>query len=107
NLIKDGKRTLEVDGGAGAAIESDEGVRQTSGALKAGQSFDWTISQTSKFTEKLSGLWKTKELSDALYHFDAGITSTLATRAELKVAYLYDYKNRPRAGVKKGDSALF
>ena len=78
------------------------------GAVKAGQNFDWTISTSSKFTEKLTGIWKTSEWSDALYHFDAGLTTTVATRVELKLAYNYDYKNRPPlATVKKGDSALF
>jgi putative salt-induced outer membrane protein YdiY len=103
NLIKDAARTLSVDGGVGATIDSGE----TSGAVKAGQSFDWTISPTSKFTQKLNGLWKTKDWGDALYHFDAGLSTTIAARAELKVAYLYDYKKQPPPDVKKGDSALF
>ena len=103
NLIKDAARTLEVDGGVGATFDSGE----TSGAVKAGQSFDWTISKVSKFTQKLNGLWKTKDFGDALYHFDAGISTTIAARADLKLSYLYDYKNQPPAGVKKGDSALF
>ena len=103
NLIKDAARTLAVDGGVGATFDSGE----TSGAVKAGQSFDWTISPTSKFTQKLNGLWKTKDWGDALYHFDAGLSTTIAARAELKVAYLYDYKKQPPPDVKKGDSALF
>ncbi len=103
NLIKTASRTLTVDGGVGATIESGE----TSGAVKAGQSFDWTISPVSKFTQKLNGLWKTNDFGDALYHFDAGISTTIAARAELKVSYLYDYKNQPPPDVKKGDSALF
>lgn len=32
---------------------------------------------------------------------------TIAARAELKVAYLYDYKKQAPPDVKKGDSALF
>ena len=103
NLIKTAARTLEVDAGVGATFDSGE----TSGAVKAGQSFDWTISPVSKFTQKLNGLWKTKDFNDALYHFDAGISTTIAARADLKLSYLYDYKNQPPAGVKKGDSALF
>lgn len=103
NLIKDAARNLAVDGGVGGTIDSGE----TSGAVKAGQSFDWTISPTSKFTQKLNGLWKAKDWGDALYHFDAGLSTTIAARAELKVAYLYDYKAQPPPDVKKGDSALF
>ena len=103
NLIKTAAKTLTVDGGVGATFDSGE----TSGAVKAGQAFDWTISPTSKFTQKLNGLWKTKDFNDALYHFDAGIATTVAARADLKLSYLYDYKNRAPSGVKKGDSALF
>lgn len=103
NLIKDAARTLAVDGGVGATIDSGE----TSGAVKAGESFDWTISPAAKFTQKLNGLWKTNDFGDVLVHFDAGITTTIAARAELKVAYLYDYKNQPPPDVEKGDSALF
>lgn len=43
----------------------------------------------------------------ASFHFDAGITTTLATRLELKVAYAYDYKSQPSPDIEKGDSALF
>ena len=103
NLIKNTAKTLTVDGGVGATFDSG----QTSGALKAGQSFDWTISPASKLTQKLTGLSKTNDFGDALYHFDAGLTTTIASRAELKIAYLYDYKNQPPPDVKKGDSALF
>ena len=45
------------------------------------------------------------QFGDALYHFDAALTTTVATRLELKLAYVYDYKTKPpSANVKKGDS---
>jgi putative salt-induced outer membrane protein len=108
-VIKSDSRNLTVDGALGAILESDIGVgRSTSGAAKAGENFDWALSPTSKITQKLTGIWKTNDFSDAFYHFDAGLTTTVATRAELKLAYLYDYKAKPTsATVKKGDSAIF
>jgi putative salt-induced outer membrane protein YdiY len=106
-FIKSDVRNLTVDGAAGAAFESVGGVRTSSGALKAGEDFDWTISPVSKITQKLTGIWKTKEFGDALYHFDAGLATTVSARVELKIAYVYDYKTRPAFGAKKGDSALF
>lgn len=82
--------------------------RSSSGVIKSGENFDWAISPTSKFTQQLTGLWKTNDFADALYHFDAGVAATVATRMELKVAYAYDYENRPvPTNLKKGDSALF
>jgi len=107
-VIKSDTRNLTIDGAAGVEVESSSLGRSSSGALKAGENFDWALSPTSKFTQKLSGIWKTKDFGDALYHFDAGLSTTVATRLELKLAYTYDYKTRPAiASVKKGDSALF
>ena len=108
-LIKTDTRSLTIDGAVGYQIESNAALgNSNSGALKAGQNFDWTISPTSKLTQKITGLWKMQDFDDALYHFDAGITTTIATRVELKVAYTYDYKNKPPLPtIKKGDSALF
>lgn len=109
HLIATDARKLSLDAGVGAALERNPQFgSDTSGAVKAGQSFDWTISEASKLTQRLNGLWKADDFDDALYHFDAGIATTMARRAELKVSYLYDYKNKPPLpGIEKGDSALF
>jgi len=107
-IIKSATRNLTIDGAAGAEVESTTGIgRTSSGALKAGQDFDWAVSPTSKITEKVSGIWKTKDFGDALYHFDAGVATTVVARVEVKFSYVYDYKTRPALGAKKGDSALF
>jgi putative salt-induced outer membrane protein YdiY len=108
-IIRSDKENLTVDGALGAEFESNAGAgRSSGGAAKAGQNFDWALSPTSKVTEKLTGIWKTSDFGDAFYHFDAGLTTTVATRLELKLAYVYDYKTKPTsANVKKGDSALF
>ncbi len=109
-IIKSDAGNLTVDGAVGAQFESDSGGagRSSGGAVKAGENFDQALSPTSKVTEKLTALWKTNDFGDALYHFDAGLTTTVATRLELKLAYVYDYKTKPPvAGIKKGDSAIF
>lgn len=109
HLIMNEVQKLSFDAGAGAAFESSPELgSSTSGAVKAGESYEWTISPTSRFTQHLSGLFKADDFDDALYHFDAGIATTIAARAELKVSYVYDYKNQPPSpDVEKGDSALF
>jgi putative salt-induced outer membrane protein len=108
-LIRTDTRSLTVDAAVGAQIESNTFVgRTSSGAVKAGENFEWTLSPASKVTQKLTGLWKTNDFADALYHFDVGVAATIATRAELKLAYTYDYKARPvPSTLEKGDSALF
>jgi len=107
-ILRSDTRNLTVDGAVGTVIESN-GVagRSSGGALKAGENFDWALSPTSKMTQKLTGIWKTSDFADALYHFDAGLATKVAARAELSLSYVYDFKNRTPAGVKKGDSALF
>ncbi|HXH41237.1 MAG TPA: DUF481 domain-containing protein [Thermoanaerobaculia bacterium] len=108
-IIKSDKRNLTVDGALGAEVESNAGAgRSSGGAAKAGENFDWALTPTSKVTEKLTAIWKTSDFGDAFYHFDAGLTTAVAARLELKLAYAYDYKTKPTsASVKKGDSALF
>jgi putative salt-induced outer membrane protein YdiY len=108
-IIRGDTRNLTVDAALGAEMESNSGIgRSSGGAAKAGENFDWTLSPTSKFTQKLTAIWKTNDFGDAFYHFDAGLTTAVATRLELKLAYLYDYKTKPpSANIKKGDSAIF
>src|SRR5436305_827626 len=108
-IIRSDTRNLTVDAALGAELEGNAGVgRSSGGAAKAGENFDWTLSPTSKFTQKLTGIWETNDFGDAFYHFDAGLTTTVATRLDLKLAYVYDYKTKPpSANIKKGDSAIF
>jgi len=108
-VIKSDARNLTVDGAVGVQTESNALLgRSSSGAVKGGENFDWALSPTSKITQKLTGIWKTNDFGDALYHFDAGLTTTVATRLELKVAYNYDYKSKPPLPtIEKGDSAFF
>lgn len=109
HVINAETRKLTFDGAVGGVVESNARFgSETSGAVKAGQSFDWTLSPVSKFNQRLTGLWKADDFGDALYHFDAGLSTTVASRLELKVSYLYDYKAEPPSpDVEKGDSALF
>jgi putative salt-induced outer membrane protein YdiY len=108
-LIRSERRNLTVDAAAGFQIESNEILgRSSSGAVKAGEDFDWALSKTSKVTQKFTALWKTDDFGDALYHLDAGLVTSVMTRLELKVAYAYDYKTQPPSPtIEKGDSALF
>jgi putative salt-induced outer membrane protein YdiY len=108
HVINTPARRLTFDGAVGAVVEDNDVLgRDTSGAIKAGENFEWTISPVSKVTQKLSGLWKADDFGDALLHFDAGLTTTVAARMELKLSYVYDYKTEPPPDVEKGDSALF
>ena len=109
HVIRTDARKLTLDGAVGAIVEDNDLVgRDTSGAVKGGETFEWSISPVSKVTQKLTGLWKADDFDDAFYHFDAGLATTVAARLELKLSYVYDYKNKtPSPDIEKGDSALF
>ncbi len=108
-IIKSAACNLSVDGALGEIVQRNPAEGRTSNvALKAGQNLDWAISTSSRIVENLTGLWKTNDFADVLYHFDAGLTTTVASHLELKIAYAYDYKNRPvPRTLTKADSALF
>lgn len=107
-VIKTKEVMLALDGGVGLAIEQDAGYpSNTSGALRAGEAFEWQISTWAKLTQNANGLWKMDDFSDYLFHFDVGLVSPLSKALELKVAYLTDYKNKPQPEtLKKTDRSL-
>ena len=109
HVIRTDTRKLTLDAAVGAVTEDNDLLgTDTSGAVKAGETFEWSLSPVSKVTQKLTGLWKADDFGDALYHFDAGLTTTVASRLELKLSYVYDYKSEPPSPeIEKGDSALF
>jgi putative salt-induced outer membrane protein len=107
--VYDSDRTaFGVSGGGGAVWEKDLGFDvATSGTLNAGQSFSYKLSDTAKITQNLTGLWKTSNFSDALYHFDLALVTAIVKKADLKFEFMDDYKNvTPNASIKKNDVAL-
>jgi len=107
-LVK--QKTLDVtaDVSIGGAFEKDGGYDATSsGAFAVGQGLAWRISPGATLTEKMAGLWKTRDTSDYFYHFEVGLAASLVKSFELKLTYLVDYKNQPNPPtLKKTDTAL-
>ena len=108
HFIKTDVKDLAVEGGIGAIFEKDKDLpRETSGALSAKQLFNWKFTPTATFGETASGLWKTKDFGDALYHLEASLASTLTARTQLKFSAIDDYKTKPpRPEIKKNDFSL-
>lgn len=106
-LVKTSTRELLAEIGAGAIFEKDEpGVRTSSGALRAGESYDWKISESASFTENAFALWKTSDLADAYYHLDLGVGAAINDHFELKMALIDEYKRKPPdPSVKRNDLA--
>lgn len=107
-LVDQEKVHFQVDAAVGAAFETPvEGDSTNSGAYHFGEAFVWKLSPTSTFGQSATGLWKTKDSSDALYRFEASLAVSVSSRFELKVSFADEYKNKPTsATLKKNDTAL-
>ena len=82
HAVKNDAVDLQFLAGAGGAFEKDVGLPSTSSAaLSAGQSFDWKISKTATLSQHLSGIWKTDDWSDAYYHFDVSLGTSITRRS--------------------------
>ncbi len=100
---------LGFDAGVGGIWEKFESIdeRQSSFVWHVGQSLRWKISPSASLTEAATGLWKSKDTSDALYHFELGLATSVTTNSELKLAFAEDYRNRPPLPtLKKSDQSL-
>jgi putative salt-induced outer membrane protein YdiY len=102
------KTAFSLSGGAGAVWEKNEGFdRRSSGTLNAGESFSYKFSDNAKLTQNLTGMWKTKEFADALYHFDIALVAAVVKKVDVKLEFMDEYKNRtPSAKIKKNDTAF-
>jgi putative salt-induced outer membrane protein YdiY len=102
------KAAFSLNGGAGGVWEKDEGFEtRSSGTLNAGQNFSYKFADTAKLTQSLTGLWKTEEFADALYHFDIALITSVVKKVDVKIEFIDEYKNRtPNITIKKNDTAL-
>jgi putative salt-induced outer membrane protein YdiY len=107
-LAKAPKLAANLDGGLGAAFEKLQGQDASSNlALNGGERVEWKPNATTTLFERASGLWKTEDFSDAYYHFEVGLATSLAKRLEAKLSFSDDYKTRPALpNLKKSDTSF-
>ena len=87
---------LNFSGGSGPIWEKNTGLEgDTTGSLNAGQELEFHISETARLTEKISGLWKTRDLGDALYHFVTALSVSIIENMELKIEFHFGHKSKP------------
>lgn len=99
---------MSIDAGIGGVWEKNPGIDvRSSGALTVGEKLSQALTANATLSQTFMGLWKTKDLDDALYTFGIGIAASMSTRTQLKVELLDTYKNLPPvATVKKNDVAI-
>jgi putative salt-induced outer membrane protein YdiY len=102
------RAVFTLSGGAGGVWEKDEGFDvHSSGTINASQRYSLKIADNAKLVQNLTGLWKTSNFDDALYHFDISLVTAIVKRVDLKLEFMDEYKNVvPNAKIKKNDTAL-
>jgi putative salt-induced outer membrane protein len=98
---------LSFGGGGGGIWEKNTGLDvDATGSLNAGQELEFQLSDTARLTQKLSGLWKTRDLGDALYNFAVALSVSVIKNMEMKVEFLFDHKSKPTSPeILKNDTA--
>lgn len=99
---------LSIEGGIGGAVEKNLDLPQNSSfALRTAETMQWKISKTALFTQACNAVWKTNDFSDAIYHFECGLTLSILKKLEFKVSFIDDYKSKLTDPVlKKNDTSL-
>lgn len=98
---------FSVDAGLGGVWEKapDFSVKK-SGAITFGDKLSRKISATTAISQNFTALYKTTDISDALYSFGVALTTSMSAHSQLKVEVLDVYKNLAPVPFKKNDLAL-
>lgn len=108
-IVKTDQVTFSVDAGAGGIWEKNTDAESVdfSGAVTAGESASWKVTDTTSVTHSARGLWKMSDFSDALLTFNVGLATTIVENFQLKVDLLNTYKAVvPNDSVEKNDVAI-
>jgi putative salt-induced outer membrane protein len=90
------KTLLAVSGGLGFVSEKDSGFDlRTSGAVTFDEKLTRKLTSTATLGQTFAALWKTSDLSDALYGFGVSLAAAITGQAQLKVELRDTYKNKP------------
>ncbi len=107
-LLATDRNTFTVSGGAGGVWEKDTGLDvKSSGTVNAGQSYLFKLSDTTSINQVFTGLWKTSDFNDSLYHFGIAMVTSVTKKVQVKIEFRDDYKNiTPSPDIKSNDTAL-
>ena len=98
---------FSLDAGLGGVWEKAPGFSvKKSGAITFGDKLSRKVSATTAISQNFTALYKTTDISDALYSVGVALTSSMSAHSQLKVEVLDVYKNRAPAPFKKNDLAL-
>jgi len=100
--------TFAIDAGAGAIHEKYSGEDgHTKATVRLGESVTWNISESAKLTHSASGLWKTSDTGDAVYHGELALSTAISAHSRLEIGVADDYRTRiPDPTLDKNDVSV-
>jgi len=107
-VIQDNGTSLGVSGGVGGVWERDRAAGlSNSVSVTFDEKLAYQVTSNATITQSFVALWKTEDVTDALYTLNAGLAAGISARAQLKVEVLSTYKNRPTGpALRKNDAAI-
>ncbi len=107
-LVQSNGSSVGLSGGVGGVWERDRNAGlSNSVSVTFDQKMSLQVTSNATVTQSFAALWKTEDVTDALYTLNAGLAAGISAHAQLKVEVLSTYKNRPTGtAVRKNDAAL-
>lgn len=94
-LVESETTTMSLDTGLGAVWEKNlERDVRPSVAITVAQKLMHRFSPNATITEGVTALYKTNDIYDSLYVFNAAVASSMTARTQLKVEIVDTYKNQ-------------
>ena len=101
--------TLSLDAGIGGVFENGVGAASplaSSGGLSFSDKLSHKISPTTTLSQNFTALYRTTDLSDALYSTGLALTASVSAHSQLKVEVLDVYKSLAPEPFRKNDLTL-
>ena len=107
-VVQGNGTSLGLSGGVGGVWERDRNAGlSNSVSVTFDEKLSYQVTTNATVMQSFAALWKTEDVTDALYTFNAGLAAGISAHAQLKVELLSTYKNRPTGNaLRKNDAAL-
>jgi putative salt-induced outer membrane protein YdiY len=94
-FIKEEKVTLSADVGPGYVWEKVGGVSDEYASLRAGEQFEWKISESSRLWQSLEYTPEITDFSNSVIEFELGVESKLYGNLSMRVVAQNTYRTEP------------
>lgn len=102
-IIQEDTATLGLDVGVAWVTEDVSNIKDDYLAYRAGERFEWTISETAKLWQSAEFVPRADDFQDYLLTGEIGIEAAVNSRVNLRLVVQDKYDNTPGAGLDNND----